>query len=345
MRCAASITFMAVCCVLCAGQKPIGEVSASDATVKGSVSLGQKGATVMSGSQVTAGSSTAQLKLTRGGTVNVCSGSTVSVSSSASGEELMFAMSNGGLETDYKLGTHADIIQTPDFRIQLTGPGTFHIAVAIQPNNLTCVESLPGNASSAIITETFGDASYQLQTGKSVKFKNGKVEGLEEVTRADCGCPGAEAAPPLKQFDPNLRFPEEQSRAAVGAAVSDADKNSQNKNVATSVDPAQPGKVYAHVDAPMVFSGNSAPTGQAQNASSSDGANNGQPAVPNAYPTVKPAEPAQQSPAAAQASPAPKGAAVQPAAAAAQPTQKDAKGDPQPAKKGWFRRFLSKIFK
>lgn len=344
MRFAPPILFVAAFGLLAAGQKPIGEVSASDATVKGSVSLGQKGATVMSGSQVTAGSSTAQLKLSRGGTVNVCSGSTVSVSNSTSGEELMFAMSNGSLETNYKLGTHADIIQTPDFRIQLTGPGTFHIAVAIQPNNLTCVESLPGNASSAIITETFGDASYQLQTGKSVKFKNGKVEGLEEVTRADCGCPGAEAAPPPKQFDPSLRFPEEQSRAAA-ATSSDTDKNSQNKNVATPVDPAQPGKVYAHVDAPMVFNGNSAPAGQTQNAGNADGANNGQPAAPNAYPTVKPPEPVQQSSAPAQSSPAPAGGAVQPAASQAQPTQKDAKGDPQPAKKGWFRRFLSKIFK
>src|SRR5271155_4262058 len=92
-----------VASVMAHAQKPIGEVRAKDASLKGSVVLGKEGAVLMSGSQVQAGSVSAEIELARGGKVQVCPGSAVSVSASTSGEDLMFAMSGGALESHYKL--------------------------------------------------------------------------------------------------------------------------------------------------------------------------------------------------------------------------------------------------
>jgi len=251
-----SILILAACLVASA-QKPIGEVRATDASLKGNVIMGKVGAVLTSGSQVQAGSLPAQIKLARGGDVTVCPNSAVTVSASNTGDELMFAMSSGTLETHYKLPARSDAVLTPDFRIQLSGPGTFHLAVDIRKNNDMCVESLPGNTSAAIITETFGDGTYQLQVGKSVVFHNGKVDGATESATADCRCPSRPdiATPP--QFDPGLKFPEEESRHA--EALVAKGEPMPVPVAANQIDNTQPGKVYAKVDAPIVFNGSMVP--------------------------------------------------------------------------------------
>ena len=108
---------------LAAAQNPVGQIYASDATVKGSVELASGGTRVMSGSYVDAGDSTALLKLDRGGEVRVCPHTSLSVATSPSGRDLMLGISTGAMETHYNVLASADSIVTPDFRILLAGPG------------------------------------------------------------------------------------------------------------------------------------------------------------------------------------------------------------------------------
>src|SRR3954469_16479561 len=124
-------------------QAPVGQIFASDATVKGSVTLAAGGAQVMSGSMVSAGESTALLKLDRGGEVRVCPHTTLSVATSQSGRDLMMGISAGGLETHYAISASADQIVTPDFRILLAGPGRFDFAIESSKSGDTCVRALP----------------------------------------------------------------------------------------------------------------------------------------------------------------------------------------------------------
>jgi hypothetical protein len=174
--------------VAAAAQQPIGVLYASDASVKGSVLLAGSGTSVLSGSSIQAGAQSASLKLERGGTVQVCEGTKLSVTSSQTGRELLFSLNEGNLELNYPLGTEADTLLTPDLRLILPGPGTVHIAVRVTPQGDTCVQSLPWNVSAVTISETMGDATYQVKPDEAVVFRGGHLSDAVQ-SHQNCGCP------------------------------------------------------------------------------------------------------------------------------------------------------------
>lgn len=194
-----------------AAQNPVGEVFAADATVKGSVILAGTGTKVLPGSSVTAGQQAATVRLTRGGEMRICPGTSVSVSSSASGRDLLWGMGTGAVETHFVLRASADAIMTPDFRLLLAGPGEFHFAIRADARGNTCVRALSANSASIIVTELMGEGIYQVRPGEQVYFREGRVAQPEATTPLDCGCP---PAPPIERAEarppePPLAAPEE----------------------------------------------------------------------------------------------------------------------------------------
>jgi hypothetical protein len=168
-------------------QQTLGELYATDASVKGSVVLAGSGTSVLSGSSIEAGTQTATLKLERGGNLLVCPRTRLSVTASQNGRELMFSLNSGTLEMNYPLGASADTLLTPDLRLLMPGPGTVHVAVHVTPQGDTCVQSLPWNAAAIVVSETMGDATYQVKPDEAVLFKGGH---LSEAVRSkqNCGC-------------------------------------------------------------------------------------------------------------------------------------------------------------
>jgi hypothetical protein len=172
-----------------ATQKPIGEIFASDANVTGAVRLAGAGMQVMSGSSIGAGQAPALLRLTRGGDVRVCSRTSLSISSSHNGRDLMLGINAGAIEADFSLAASADVILTPDFRILLAGPGRFHVAVGADAHGDTCVRPLASNTASVIVSELMGDGTYQVKPDEQIVFRNGKLSDPDHVV-GECGCPG-----------------------------------------------------------------------------------------------------------------------------------------------------------
>ena len=210
-------------------QQNVGELFASDASVKGSVVLANSGTTVMSGSSIAAGAQSATLKLERGGSMMICPGTNLAITTSQNGRQLMFSMDTGDIEMDYPIGAAADNLLTPDFRLLLPGPGRLHIAVRVNPKGDTCVQSLPNNSSAIVISEGMGDASYQVKSNEAVIFNGGRISGAAP-TRESCGCP----APPSTQVA-KVTPPPVQPKAAE-----------------TKSEPAEP-QTHMVVDAPFIY--------------------------------------------------------------------------------------------
>lgn len=256
ITCAVAIAIAGPCASQEAAQQPIGEIFASDASVKGAVQLAGAGMQVMSGSSVGAGQAPALLHLARGGDLRVCPRTSLSISGSRNG--LMLGMNSGAIETDYSLfSAPADAIFTPDFRIMLAGPGKIHVAVGADARGNTCVRPLANNTATVIVSELMCGGTYQLKPDEQVIFERGKLANVFHVI-GECGCPGPPpvvraAAVPEAPAIVSLRKPPLPPSLAIPL---DALLPLQPMTPAPAGAPAPAANdVHVEVDAPFVFRG------------------------------------------------------------------------------------------
>ena len=172
--------------------QPVGTVSLADAKVQGSggasVVLTGGRAELRGSSIVTANAGrNAEVTLARGGTVRVCQTSVLHAARSV-GDALFLALDRGAMEIRMKAEAD-DIVLTPDLRLTLASAGPLDLQMRVSRNGDTCVENRGHKAPLINITDSFGEASYQIKPNQHVLFEHGSLRDVVDRETTPCGCP------------------------------------------------------------------------------------------------------------------------------------------------------------
>jgi hypothetical protein len=230
----------AVLCVACCenvhGQRPIGTLSTNDAQISGTVNVQHNSAEIQSSGTVTAGGRTAEISLTRGGKVLICTTSTVHLAQSNNeNAPLLLALNRGAFEIHMSANAQ-DAILTPDLRFDLSEAAPLDLRMRVTPNGDTCVENRGKSAPVLHVTEQFGVGGYFIKPGQRVLFEHGSVREVVDRESSNCGCPSGIVA---SAVDPKA-FPEAVSQGLTPPQVPQV----------------PPGEVHAQVSATIAYNGN-----------------------------------------------------------------------------------------
>lgn len=222
-------------------------VSLEGVTVSGSLSVADGRAVIGNNGTITAGDKTAQVQLTRGGSLNVCSTTKVHLTTDTStpGGALMIALDRGAFEAHYTAGEYSDVILTPDLRILVSPPGSVDLSIRVNDQGDTCVDNHGDNAPYVLATNLFSGGAYRVQANQRVLFEHGSLNEVVDSETDPCGCPPA--TPPVnvargKSAAERNPFPLAESE---GLAPPPA---------APTKPAVPPGQVEAEVQAPIAYS-------------------------------------------------------------------------------------------
>ena len=242
-------------------QSPIAYVPTAGVTLSGSLEVSNGKAVIGNNGSITAGDKTATVTLARGGTLQLCSTTTVHLSrdrsiADAQSSALMISLDRGALEASYATGKYSDVLMTPDFRILISGPGQTDLKIRVSPKGDTCLDNHGADAPYITVTGLLEGGLYRVQPNQRVLFEHGSLNDVVDNETEPCGCPpatleAAKAAPqPVggpSSTPADTAFPLAQSEGLAAAPP-------------PPTTPAVPaGQAHAQVTVPLVYKADAPP--------------------------------------------------------------------------------------
>ena len=130
----------------------------------------------------------ADLTLTRGGSILVCQTSSLHAAGAPSGP-LLLALDRGAMEIRLNRANLEDVVMTPDLRFTMASSGPLDLRLRVSFNGDTCVENHGKKAPLLRISDSFGEASYEVRAGQHVLFEHGSLREVVDRETTPCGCP------------------------------------------------------------------------------------------------------------------------------------------------------------
>jgi hypothetical protein len=176
-------------------QQSLGSVKTDGAEVAGMVTVSGGRAVIANSGSITATAGTAEVSLTRGGSVKVCTGSSARLSQpmfDVTHPPLLMALNRGSMEIQTRAEKN-DVILTPDLRFEVSDPAPLNVRVRLVANGDTCVDNSGKDAPMLHATEAFGTGAYFIRPGQRVLFEHGSLREVVDHETSSCGCPKPDA--------------------------------------------------------------------------------------------------------------------------------------------------------
>ena len=277
-------------------QQPIGRTSATEVQVSGAVDISHGETLLGNGSQITAGEQAVNIALQRGGSLRLCSTSSVHLAKDRSIDDpansaLMMALDRGAIEANYVVGKYSDVLLTPDLRILISGPGQADLSIRVNPKGDTCVDNHGADAPYVTVTSQLEGGAYRVMPDQRVNFQHGSLSEVVDHEPEPCGCPTMPVTSVASTGNTGAN-PAAPGKPVGGPSSTPADTAfplAQSEGLAPPPTPHAPvvpaGQTHAEVTVPLTYNGeNPAPPAAAPASTTPSPA----PAAPASLPTSPP---------------------------------------------------------
>ncbi len=255
--------------VAAVAQKSLGSVKTDGAEITGMVTVSSGRAVIANSGSITASVGSAEVSLTRGGSVTVCTGSSARLSQplfDVAHPPLLMALNRGSMEIHTRAEKN-DVILTPDLRFEISDPAPLNVRVRLVANGDTCVDNSGKDAPILHATEAFGTGAYFIRPGQHVLFEHGSLREVVDHESSSCGCPRPDALV--------LAGKGKQGNGKVQAAAPDSFPEAVSQGLVKPTPPQQTatvGEVQTQVSSTLAYDGKtnavSGPPGEVTTAAS-----------------------------------------------------------------------------